>query len=143
MIRSLEEAIGAGEPLIEIVVMFKEGVDYDLATSAMNSLGPDIRLKPGHWYGNPRLRVGDMTAEGALRVFSARFVRVPLELLKPQNRRYMRSDCFRWNSTQITRWPDEVAPYVQSISTPQPGANDDGQWYVPLFDREGDRDAIP
>jgi hypothetical protein len=29
MLRSLDEAVGAGEPLIEIVVMFKEGVDYD------------------------------------------------------------------------------------------------------------------
>jgi hypothetical protein len=29
MIRSLDEAVAAGEPLIEIVVRFKEGVDYD------------------------------------------------------------------------------------------------------------------
>jgi len=104
MIRSLDEAVSAGEPLIEITVLLKEGVDYDLAASAMNSLGPDLRLKPGHWYGNPRSRVGDMTAEGALRLFKARFVRVPLELWNPQTRGYSRSDYFRWSSTKINSW---------------------------------------
>lgn len=64
MIRSLNEAVGAREPLIEIVVRFKEGVDYDLATAAVNSLGPDINLRLGHWYGDPRLRIGAVTAEG-------------------------------------------------------------------------------
>jgi hypothetical protein len=34
MIRSLDEAVAAGEPLIEIAVTFKGGVDYDLATAA-------------------------------------------------------------------------------------------------------------
>src|SRR5712672_2907767 len=115
MIRSLDEAVGAGEPLIEIVVLFKEEVDYDLAAAAMNLLGPDIGLNHGHWYGNPRLRVGDITAEGALRLFSARFVRVPVELWNPQDGSYLLTGCFRWSSTKITQWPDEVAPYVQSI----------------------------
>src|SRR5262245_49279631 len=137
MIRSLDEAVGAREPLIEISVYFKEGVDYDLATAAVNSLGPDINLRLGHWYGDPRSRIGAVTAEGAFRLFSVRFVRVPLERWNPQTRSYdgAHSDYFRWSSSKITRWPDEVAPYVQSIGTPQPGADDDGQSYVPLFDR--------
>jgi hypothetical protein len=41
MTRSLDEAVAAAEPLIDIVVKFKEGVDYDLATAMVNSLGPD------------------------------------------------------------------------------------------------------
>jgi hypothetical protein len=46
MIRPLDEAVAAREPLIEIVVRFEEGVDYDLATAAVNSLGADIELHP-------------------------------------------------------------------------------------------------
>jgi hypothetical protein len=135
MIRSLDDAVAAGEPLIDIVVSFKEGVDYDLATTAVNSLGPDIELDLGHWYGSPRLRIGQVTAEGALRLFDARFTRIPLERWNPQSCAYegVWSGHFRWSSTKITRWPSEVGPYVQSIGITQPGANDDGQSYVPLF----------
>src|SRR5262245_35263844 len=137
MIRSLDEAVGAREPLIEIVVYFKEGVDYDLATAAVNSLGPDINLRPGHWYGDPQSRIGAVTAEGAFRLFGARFTRVPLKMCNPQSRSYecLSSCYFIWTSTKITRCPDDFAPYVQSVGAPQPGADDDGQWYVPLFDR--------
>jgi hypothetical protein len=136
MIRSVDDALAAGEPLIDIVVIFKEGVDYDLATAAIGALGADIELHSGHWYGNPQSRIGQVTAEGALRLFGARFTRVPF---KPQYPEWVplesQSECFLWSSTQITRWPDEIAPYVKSISAPQPASNDDGQPYVPLFDR--------
>jgi hypothetical protein len=44
MIRSLDDAVCAGEPLIDIVVIFREGVDYDRATAAVNALGSDIEL---------------------------------------------------------------------------------------------------
>jgi hypothetical protein len=125
MIHSLDEAVGAGEPLIEIVVMFKEGVNYDLATAAVNALGPDVELHPGHWYGSSQLRVGCLTAEGARRLFDADFRRVPY----PPG-----SGFFRWTSTKILKWPDEIAPYVQSITASQPGADDDGQPYVPRLD---------
>src|SRR5262249_35921145 len=125
--RSLDEAAAAGDPLIDIVVKFGEGVDYDLATKTVNSLGPDIELNTAHWYGSPQLRIGQVTAEGALRLFNARFKRVPLG---QQN-----SQFFRWSSTKILQWPDEIATYVESIGATQPGADDDGQPYVPLFDR--------
>jgi len=137
MIRSLSEAVAAGEPLIDIVVHLQEGVDYDLATATVNSLGPDIELHCGHWCGNPRWRIGQVTAEGALRLFGARFTRVPLERWNLQTRTYdsVHDDCFRWDSSQITQWPRELAAYVESIGITQPGANDDGQSYVPLFER--------
>src|SRR6185295_18117095 len=125
-IRSVYEAANAGEPLIAIVVKFREGVDYDIATTAMNSLGPDFELHVGHWYGSPQLRIGAVTAEGALRLFNARFHRLAMECP---------NSGFRWSSTKIIRWPDEVVPYVESIGITQPGADDDGQHYVPLFDR--------
>jgi hypothetical protein len=135
--RSLDEAAASGEPLIEITAVFKEGVDYDLAMAAVNSLGPDIELSPGHWYGDPRLRIGAVTAEGALRLFGARFTRVPLEPWNSQTRSYegVHSDYFRWSATEIVQWPPEVAPYLKGIGVSQPGADDDGQWYVPIFDR--------
>jgi hypothetical protein len=137
MIRSLDEAVAAREPLIEIVVRFKEGVDCDLATAAVNSLGPDIELHPGHWYNNPRWLIGQVTAEGALRLFGARFTRVPLEHWNPQTRSYdgVHDNSFRWSFTKITRWPCELAAYVEGIGISQPGANDDTQPYVPLFER--------
>lgn len=137
MIRSLDEAVAAGEPLIEIVVSFKQGVDYDLATATVNSLGPDIELSKGHWYNNPRLRIGAMTAEAGLRLFNCRFRRVPLERWNPQTRSYdgVHSDCFRWDSKEITDWPRELGALVEAVGISQPGADDDGQPYVPLFDR--------
>jgi hypothetical protein len=137
MIRSLDEAVAAGEPLIEIVVRFREGVDYGLATAAVNSLGPDIEIDTRHWYGNPRLRVGAMTAEAALRLFCARFARVPLERWNRETRSYdgVHSEYFRWDSTEITQWPEELAPLVEAIGVSQPGSDDDGQPYVPLFAR--------
>lgn len=136
MIRSLDEAVALGEPLIDIVVIFKEGVDYELATAAVNSLGPDIALSPGRWYDNPRWRIGAVTAEGALRLFCARFTRVPLQRWNPKTRSHdgVHDDYFRWSSTEISQWPREVTPYLESIGITQPGADDDGQWYIPLFD---------
>ena len=52
MIRTLEEAVRAGEPLIDIVVRFKDGVDFVAATETANVLGPDIELHEEDW---PRL----------------------------------------------------------------------------------------
>ena len=43
---------------------------------------------------------------------------------------------FRWDTVPIETWPEELVPYVKSISTSQPGADDDRQAYIPLFDRE-------
>jgi hypothetical protein len=78
-----------------------------------------------------------VTAEGAPRLFAARVVRVPLERWNPESRQHegVWNDQFRWSSTRIENWPNEIATYVQSIGITQPGANDDGQAYVPLFDR--------
>jgi hypothetical protein len=137
MIRSLHDAVRAGELLIDIVVIFKAGVDYDRATAAVNALGSDIELDLRHWYDNPRWRIGQVTTEGALRLFAALVVRVPLDRWNPESRRHEGgwSDQFRWSSTKIVQWPDEIVPYVQSIGITQPGANDNGQAYVPLFDR--------
>ncbi len=137
IIRSLDEAVSAGEPLIDIVVRFKEGVDYAFATGMVNSLGPDIQLKNSDWYGDPRLRIGQITAEGALRNFRVRFRRVPLNEWNEKEERYdgVHKDIFRWHQIEILQWPEPLAPVVESVSVTQPGANDEGQAYTPLFDR--------
>jgi hypothetical protein len=52
-----------------------------------------------------------VTAEGALRLFCTRFTRVPLERWNPQTGyQGVPSGYFRWSSTKIARWLDEVAP---------------------------------
>lgn len=137
MVRSLDEAVAAGEPLIDIVVLFKEGVDYDVATATVNRLGPDIDLDSRHWYDDPRSRTGQVTAEGALRLFGTRVTRVHLERWNPEARKYdgVHDNVFRWDSVEITQWPCELTAYVESIGITQPGANDDGQPFVPRFER--------
>jgi hypothetical protein len=86
-----------------------------------------VEIDPRHWYGKPQLKVGRVTAEGAQRLFSAYFRRVPLHAAN--------SGVFRWSSTEILQWPENIAPYVKSITVSQPGADDEGQPYVPCFDR--------
>lgn len=137
MIRSLDDAVRAGEPLIDITVRFKDGVDCKRATDIANSLGPDLELKTFDWYGHPALRTGQMTAEGALRLFGVKIRRVRVPRWDPIQNTYdgVHDNFFRWDIVPIETWPDELVPYVKSISTPQPGADDDGQAYIPLFDR--------
>ncbi len=138
MIRSLHDAVSAGEPLIDITVRFKDGVDCDRATDIANSLGPDLELRKFHWYGDPALRTGEVTAEGAFRLFGVKIRRVPLAKWDPTQNKHdgVHENFFRWDGVQITSWPDELIPLVKSIGMTQPGADDDGQGYVPLFDRD-------
>jgi hypothetical protein len=137
MIRSLDDAVSAHEPLIDIVVQFKNGVDYALATDVANTLGPDLSLHKGDWYNDPRLRIGRVTAEGTLRHFGARVRRVPLAKWSEKNKRFegVHEDFFRWDQIKIVQWPEQLVPFVEAVSITQPGADDDGQAYTPLFDR--------
>ncbi|MGO9483633.1 MAG: hypothetical protein ACLPX9_03470 [Rhodomicrobium sp.] len=137
MIRSLDDAVSAHEPLIAIVVRFKDDVDYAVATRIASRLGPDLWLHLGDWYNNPRLRIGCVTAEGALRHFGVRIRRVPLAKWNEKNNRFegVHEDFFRWDQIKIVRWPEALAPFVEAVSITQPGADDDGQAYTPLFDR--------
>jgi hypothetical protein len=136
MIRSLDEAVHAGEPLIDIVVVFKEGVDFALATERANALGPDLELDRRDWHGEPRFRIGQVTAEGMLRLFRVRIRRVPLEKWDEQANAYVgvHERLFRWDQHKIVQWPQELRPFLESVGITQPGADDNGQAYIPLFD---------
>jgi hypothetical protein len=137
MFRSLDDAVSAHEPLIDIVVVFKSGVDYAVATRIANALGPDLWLHKGDWYNDPRLRIGCLTAEGALRHFGVHVRRVPLAKWNERNKRFegVHEDFFRWDQIEIVQWPEPLVPFVEAVSITQPGADDDGQAYTPLFDR--------
>ena len=69
MIRSLDDAVRAGEPVIDIMVKFKDGVDSGQATDIAHSLDPELELRKFHWYGDLALRTGEVTSEGAFRLF--------------------------------------------------------------------------
>jgi hypothetical protein len=134
---SLDDAVAARNPLIDVTVCFKDGVDYKQATKLLNSLGSDIEFHEGDWYGSARLRTGVMTAEAAFRLFNADFVRVPLEKWDAERKQYIGhwDNTFRWSSTEITQWPAILSDYVKSIGASQPGYDDDGQPYIPLHHR--------
>lgn len=129
MFRSLDDAVSAQEPLIDIIVVFKDGVDYAEATRIANALGPDLYLNSPDWYNDPRLRIGCVTVEGALRHFGVRVRRVPLANWNDRNKRYegVHKDFFRWDQVEIFQWPEPLAPFVEGIGITQPGADDDGQ----------------
>lgn len=83
------------------------------------------------------MRTGQVTAEGALRLFGVKIRRIRMPKMDPIQNTYdgVHYDFFRRDIVPIETWPDELVPYVKSISTPRPGADDDGQAYIPLFDR--------
>ena len=136
MRRSLDAAVAAGEPLIDLVVRFVDGVDDMRATALLNGLGDDIEFDERPHYDDRRLRIGQATAEGVLRHFNARFTRVPLERWDAEKGEHVGywSDSFRWSDTSIKQWPNALAGLVKSIGVTQPGANDEGQPYTPLYE---------
>ena len=130
----LNKLCESGIPLIEIVVRFKDGVDYEEATKKFNSLGEDIHLHSGDWYNQPNLRVGDASAESLFRLFDWKFHRIPLILQNEETGKFEDSDYFCWEDLK----PKNVMPaimqgIVENISYSQPGSNDQGQWYEPKF----------
>ena len=138
MHRSLDEAFANGEPLIDLIVRFLNGVDDVAATKILNALGDDIHFHESPWYNDRGLRIGQATAEGAWRLFNTRFTRVPLDKWNPETKRHegYSSEYFRWSQTAIERWPEELSGLVASIGMTQPGANDNFQPYIPLNDRD-------
>ncbi|MEO1282528.1 MAG: hypothetical protein AAFV69_12420 [Pseudomonadota bacterium] len=135
MLRTLDDAIRAGEPLIDLFATFKDGVDCKAGTLSLNRLGKDIEFDKVGLMGDPRLRAGQVTAEGMYRLFGAKFIRTPLERWDENTGIHCGywQDAFRWSSTPISHWPCVLDDYVESITPTQPGANDVGQFYEPSF----------
>jgi len=124
----------SGTPLIQIVVRFKEGIDYEKANQEFNSLGEDIHLAEGAWYNQPNLRVGDASAESLFRLFGWKVHRIPLILQNPDTGEFEESQFFCWEDLEPRKFmPSNMEDIIESISYSQPGTNDDGQWYEPKF----------
>src|SRR3954451_15037204 len=93
-----QPALDRGEPLAEISVRFRAGVDGVAATQWINSLANDFDLWPRPWYDNPQARIGTATKAALDRLFGWKIVRVPL----PGSAQNL----FWWDDvTQPTRFP--------------------------------------
>jgi hypothetical protein len=127
----LQRALQRGAPLVDIVVRFREGVDYQVATAAVNALGDDIDLHLKPWYDDPALRIGTATKEALERLFGWRLVRVPLERYDEATGAWGTwPDTYYWTElNEPQAFPESVAALIASIGSTQPGADDDGQWY--------------
>lgn len=129
----LHRAIDRGEPLIDVVVRFHDGVDAADATRRINALADDFDLHPGDWYDNPLLRLGTATAEAKERLFGWRIVRVPLERFDEATGEWgVWENYFRWDDgAGPQRYPDGWAEMIADVGTTQPGADDQGQPWPP------------
>ena len=58
-----------GEPLADVTVVFRPGINDVLATAHINSLADDFDLWPRPWYDDPRLRTGTATRAALHRLF--------------------------------------------------------------------------
>ena len=54
-------AFERGEPLADVTVVFRAGVDGVEATALINSIADDFDLNSRPWYDDPRLRIGTAT----------------------------------------------------------------------------------
>ncbi|GAA6137045.1 hypothetical protein NBRC116583_07920 [Arenicella sp. 4NH20-0111] len=130
----LNQLAASNVPLIEIVVRFKEGIDYKNATEQFNSLGEDIHLSGGDWYNQPNLRVGDASAEALFRLFGWKVHRVPLILEGHEKGATTESEYYCWDELEPQCClPSTMQDIIGGISFSQPGSNDEGQWYEPKF----------
>lgn len=113
-------AFVCGEPLADVTVVFRPGVDGVAATKQLNALADDFDLHPRPYYDDPRLRIGTATKKALDRLFGWRIVRAPL----PGGASYW------WVTVaEPSRYPDGCESLIESMGLSQPGADDDGQWY--------------
>src|SRR4051812_9419530 len=102
-------ALDRGEPLADISVSFRDGVDYAAATQRINALVDDFDLWPGAYYNDPRLRAGTATRDALDRLFGWRLRRAPV----PGGRH---PGHFWWEEmTRPTRYPPGWEDLIESI----------------------------
>lgn len=130
-IEGLRRAVERGAPLVDVVVRFRDGVDYDAATRAMNALADDFDLISSPYHDAPALRLGTATKEALERLFGWRLARVPLESYDEATGEWGTwPDVFRWEALNEPRTcPASVAGLIESMAITQPGSDDEGQWY--------------
>lgn len=128
-VAGLQAAVARGEPLCEVTVSFRPGVDAVAATDALNAACEDFDLHPRPWYDIPQNRVGSATRGALERLFGLRLVRVRLERYDEATGTWGHwPDAWRWEQVG---GPDlgcsEWGGLVESVGLSQPGQGDDGQ----------------
>lgn len=125
----LDHALARGEPLVDVVVRFRAGVDAAEATRRVNALAGDLDLNRVDWYNNPLLRIGSATADALERLFGWRLARVPLERHDEASGTWGTwENAFRWAEIgPPQRYPDGIGELIDSIGITQPGSDDQGQ----------------
>ena len=119
-IGSIEDAVIRGEPLVDIIVRFHEGVEMMDAMQQFDALGRDIEITGNNYYNDSHLCIGCATRNGILRVFGLPLYRV---LLENSEVTYM------WDKTERLPVPESLRSLVKEIGMTQPGNSDDGQFY--------------
>jgi hypothetical protein len=144
-VAGLHRALAKKAPLVDVVVQFRDGLDYPRVTEEVNALRDDFDLHTGDWYGIPGRRLGTATAEALERLLGWRHVRVPLARYDEATDSWGTwPDYFRWqelNEPQLDRFP--LAGVIESIGITQPAADDDCQWYEPVAEPGVAADAGP
>jgi len=115
-----KSAFARGEPLADVTVVFRSGVDGVAATERLNALADDFDLHPQPWYDNPRMRIGTSTKKALEQLFGWRIERTPL----PGGAGY-------WWTTVMgpSRYPQGCDSLIERMDLSQPGADDHGQWF--------------
>ncbi len=116
--RLLYEAFNRGVPLVEFSIRFTNGINYEAATSKLNSLAEDFHLNEKPWYDNPQLRIGSATKEALDRLFEWKLKRSIL----PGSE----GGLYIWCEVS---GPLHLPHGIASIDLSQPGVDDQGQWY--------------
>lgn len=125
----LKSAFDRGEPLVDVVISFRAGVDPVHATERINIECEDIDLYPRPWYDQPRLRIATATRDALERVFGIKLERVQLKRYDETTKTWgYWSDTWTWK--QISG-PDlelsDLSRLVEEIGLSQPGQGDGGQ----------------
>lgn len=128
-VAGLQAALTRGEPLVEVTIGFRQGVDAAAATARINAECEDFDLHPQSWYGQPQQRVGSATRGALERLFGVRLVRVRLERFDEATGAWGHwPNAWRWE--QVGR-PEpgrsEIGELVETVDLSQPGQGDDGQ----------------
>ncbi|MCA9178792.1 MAG: hypothetical protein KDB14_30225 [Planctomycetales bacterium] len=115
-----EIAFARGEPLADVTVTFREGVDGVEATSRLNSLAEDFHLHPQPHYDVPGMRIATATRAALERLFGWRIER----------ERTPGGTGYWWATVAAPiRYPAGCESLIESMDLAQPGADDDGQWF--------------
>jgi hypothetical protein len=128
-VAGLKSALARGEPLVEVTVQFRAGVDAAAATDRIDIECEDFDLYPRPWYDQPHVRVGSATRAALERLFGLKLVRVRLERYDEATGTWGHwPNAWRWEQVSgpdLTR--SAVGELVESVGLSQPGQGDDGQ----------------